>query len=234
LDIARRHNLQLIEDSCQAHGTTYKGRKVGTFGAASCFSFYPGKNLGCLGEGGAVVTSDSTLAQQMRMLRDHGSIRKYQHRVPGYNYRMEGLQGGFLSVKLKHLDSWNHRRRTAAQRYRELLSDAALILPAEMAWGEHVYHLYVIQADDREALRHSLSAAGVETGLHYPVPLHLQEAYAGLGYKKGAFPISERLASRILSLPIHPYITNAQIERVTSVLLESLQCQTATQVTVAN
>jgi dTDP-4-amino-4,6-dideoxygalactose transaminase len=182
-EIAKRHKIHLVEDACQAHGATYKGKKAGSIGIAGCFSFYPGKNLGCLGEGGAIVTNDGDLAQRMRMLRDHGSIRKYEHRVPGYNFRLEGLQGGFLSVKLPHLDSWNERRRTAAKRYNELLSDSSLTLPAEMPYGRHVYHLYVIQADDREALRQQLNAAGVETGLHYPVPLHLQEAYAYLGYK---------------------------------------------------
>jgi len=226
LAVARRHNLHVVEDACQAHGATYHGRRVGTFGAAGCFSFYPGKNLGCLGEGGAVVTDDPELARRMRMLRDHGSIKKYEHSIPGYNFRLEGLQGGFLSVKLPHLDSWNARRRAVAQRYRELLADASICLPAEMGWGEHIYHLYVIQADDREALRQALSAAGIETGLHYPVPLHLQAAYASLGYDKGAFPASEHLASHILSLPMHPYMTDAEIARVASVVLESLECQT--------
>ena len=225
LDIARRHNLEVVEDACQAHGATYKGRKVGTFGIASCFSFYPGKNLGCLGEGGAVISNDKALAERMRLLRDHGSVRKYEHRVPGYNYRMEGLQGGFLSVKLKHLDEWNQRRREAAREYGAALRDSGLVLPAEMPYGEHVYHLYVIQAPDREALRESLSAAGIETGLHYPVPLHLQEAYADLGYTKGKFPVSEHLADHILSLPMHPYISHSEIEKVASVLAESLQCQ---------
>lgn len=227
LEIARQHDIRLVEDACQAHGTTYKGQKVGTFGIAGCFSFYPGKNLGCLGEGGAVVTNDANVAQRVRMLRDHGSVRKYEHRLPGYNFRLEGLQGGFLSVKLKHLDAWNERRRLAAKRYRQLLSGSELILPAEMPYGQHVYHLYVVQADAREILRKELSAAGIETGLHYPLPLHLQEAYAALGYEKGSFPVTERLAGRILSLPMHPGLTDEQVEEVASVLLESLQCLTA-------
>jgi dTDP-4-amino-4,6-dideoxygalactose transaminase len=224
-EIAQRHNIHMVEDACQAHGATYKQKMAGTVGVAGCFSFYPGKNLGCLGEGGAVVTDDAELAQRMRMLRDHGAIRKYEHRVPGYNFRMEGLQGGFLSVKLRHLDSWNQRRRAAAKRYGELLSDSGLTLPVEMAYGQHVYHLYVIQSDDREALRQQLSAAGIETGLHYPVPLHLQEAYANLGYGAGNFPVSERLSGRILSLPMHPGISDAQIEQVASVLLETCNAQ---------
>lgn len=229
LEIARRHNLHLVEDACQAHGATYKGRKAGSLGVAGCFSFYPGKNLGCLGEGGAVVTSNPELAQRMRMLRDHGSVKKYEHSLPGYNYRLEGLQGGFLSVKLRHLEGWNARRREVAKLYQELLSDTSLRLPVEMGWGEHVYHLYVIQADDRETHRQALNAAGVECGLHYPVPLHLQAAYADLGYEKGRFPVSEHLSSHILSLPMHPYITDEEVKRVASVLLESLQCQSNQQ-----
>jgi dTDP-4-amino-4,6-dideoxygalactose transaminase len=229
LEIARRHNLHLVEDACQAHGATYKGRKAGSLGVAGCFSFYPGKNLGCLGEGGAVVTSNPELAQRMRMLRDHGSVKKYEHSLPGYNFRLEGLQGGFLSVKLRRLDRWNARRREVAKLYHELLSETSLGLPVEMGWGEHVYHLYVIQADDREALRLALSAAGIECGLHYPVPLHLQAAYADLGYEKGLFPVSEHLSSHILSLPMHPYITDEEVKRVASVLLESLQCQSNQQ-----
>ncbi|HEX3741012.1 MAG TPA: DegT/DnrJ/EryC1/StrS family aminotransferase [Terriglobales bacterium] len=229
LEIARRHNLHLVEDACQAHGATYKGRKAGSLGVAGCFSFYPGKNLGCLGEGGAVVTSNPELAQRMRMLRDHGSVKKYEHSLPGYNFRLEGLQGGFLSVKLRHLDRWNVRRREVAKLYHELLSESSLGLPVEMGWGEHVYHLYVIQADDREALRNALNAAGVECGLHYPVPLHLQAAYADLGYEKGSFPVSEHLSGHILSLPMHPFITDEEVKRVASVLLESLQCQSNQQ-----
>jgi dTDP-4-amino-4,6-dideoxygalactose transaminase len=229
LEIAQRHNIQLVEDACQAHGATYKGRKAGSLGVAGCFSFYPGKNLGCLGEGGAVVTSNPELAQRMRMLRDHGSIKKYEHSLPGYNFRLEGLQGGFLSVKLPYLDRWNARRREVAKLYHELLSDTSLRLPVEMGWGEHVYHLYVIKADDREALRLALNAAGVECGLHYPVPLHLQAAYAELGYEKGRFPVSEHLSSHILSLPMHPFITDEEVKRVASVLLETLQCQSTQQ-----
>jgi dTDP-4-amino-4,6-dideoxygalactose transaminase len=226
--IAKRHNLYLVEDACQAHGTTYKGKRVGAFGIAGCFSFYPGKNLGCLGEGGGIVTNDAALAQKMRMLRDHGSVKKYEHSIPGYNFRLEGLQGGFLNIKLKKLDKWNSRRREVAKRYQELLANAPITLPTEMGWGEHVYHLYVIQADDREALRQSLNDAGIETGLHYPVPLHLQVAYKDLGYEKGAFPVSEHLSSHILSLPMHPYMTDAEVERVASVVLESLECNQQT------
>jgi dTDP-4-amino-4,6-dideoxygalactose transaminase len=165
----------------------------------------------------------------MRMLRDHGSVKKYEHSIPGYNFRLEGLQGGFLNVKLKKLDSWNTRRREVARHYQQLLADARISLPTEMGWGEHVYHLYVIQADDREALRKALNDAGIETGLHYPVPLHLQVAYKDLGYEKGAFPVSEHLSTHLLSLPMHPYMTDAEVERVAAIVLESLECQSNQQ-----
>jgi dTDP-4-amino-4,6-dideoxygalactose transaminase len=228
--IAGRHNLAVVEDACQAHGATYHGRKVGTLGIAGCFSFYPGKNLGCLGEGGAVVTNDPGIAEQVRLLRDHGSIRKYEHSIPGYNFRMEGLQGGFLSAKLQYLDSWNERRRQAAKKFDELLSGSGVIPPAEMPYARHVYHLYVIQTEDREALRQRLSAAEIETGLHYPIPVHLQEAYSRLGYQTGSFPVSESLCRCVLSLPMHPYLTDEQLEYVASVLLKSLRESPPTQV----
>jgi dTDP-4-amino-4,6-dideoxygalactose transaminase len=221
LAIANRHGLVLIEDACQAHGGTYNGKKAGTLGIAGCFSFYPGKNLGGLGEGGAVVTTDPAIAAQIRMLRDHGSVRKYEHQVPGFNFRMEGLQGGFLAVKLKHLDKWNKKRVHAAHKYQELLSGAEVILPRQMPYAGHVYHLYVIQANMRDELRTLLGTAGIETGLHYPIPLHLQVAYKQLGLKIGSFPVSEQLSQRILSLPMHPGITDEQIEYVSSAVMES-------------
>jgi dTDP-4-amino-4,6-dideoxygalactose transaminase len=224
LAIARRHKIALIEDACQAHGATYKGRQAGTLGVAGCFSFYPGKNLGGLGEGGAVVTHDPRIAEQVRMLRDHGSIRKYEHRVPGFNFRMEGLQGGFLAVKLKRLDKGNGERIRAAKKYGELLTGSELVLPRTMPYAGHVFHLYVIQSAKRDALHDRLSEAGIETGIHYPTPLHLQEAYSQLGYKAGSFPVSERLAKRILSLPMYPGITDEQIGYITSVLMESSRC----------
>jgi dTDP-4-amino-4,6-dideoxygalactose transaminase len=200
--IAARHGLAIIEDACQAHGAEYKGRKAGSLGKAGCFSFYPSKNLGGCGEGGAVVTDDPHLARQVRMLRDHGSTHKYEHQVPGYNYRMEGLQGAFLGVKLKYLDNWNDRRRAVAERYRQTLNSTPLILPTEMPYARHVYHLYVIQTDQRDVLREHLSSRGIETGLHYPLPLHLQEAYRHLGYSRGDFPVAERVAQQGMSLPM--------------------------------
>jgi dTDP-4-amino-4,6-dideoxygalactose transaminase len=233
LAIARHNNLALVEDACQAHGATYHGRKAGTLGIAGCFSFYPGKNLGCLGEGGAVVTNDPGVAEQVRTLRDHGSVRKYEHSIPGYNFRMEGLQGGFLSAKLKYLDAWNARRRQAARKFDELLARSGLIPPAEMPYAVHVYHLYVVQAEERDALRQQLSAAGVETGLHYPIPVHLQEAYSQLGYRAGSFPVTEDLSRRILSLPMHPCLSDGQIEHVASVLLKSRHCLKFSQARVA-
>jgi dTDP-4-amino-4,6-dideoxygalactose transaminase len=204
LAIAKRHNLTLVEDACQAHGARYKDRMAGSMGAAGCFSFYPGKNLGACGEGGAMVTNDDAVAHKVRMLREHGSIKKYEHSFPGYNFRMEGLQGAVLAVKLPHLDGWNDRRRAIAKRYDERLANSGIVLPAEESYARHVYHLYVIQAEDREALRDYLAQRGIETGLHYPIPLHQSEAYASLGYRTGDFPVTEKLAQRIVSLPMYP------------------------------
>jgi dTDP-4-amino-4,6-dideoxygalactose transaminase len=222
--IARRHNLTIIEDACQAHGAEYKGRKADTLGTAGCFSFYPSKNLGACGEGGAVVTSDAKLAERIRLLRNHGSVSKYEHRFPGYNFRMDELHGAVLAVKLHHLDEWNHRRRMLAEHYNRLLAGSAVIAPAEMPYARHVYHLYVIQADDRETLRRQLAEQDIETGLHYPIPLHLQEAYRSLGYRRGDFPVAERLAERALSLPMYPDLTFEAVEHVASPILESLPC----------
>jgi dTDP-4-amino-4,6-dideoxygalactose transaminase len=223
LAIARRHNLPLIEDACQAHGAAYKGRKAGTFGTASCFSFYPSKNLGSCGEGGAIVTEDPALAQQVRMLREHGSVRKYEHSFPGYNFRMEGIQGAVLNAKLKYLDQWNDSRRALALQYNRMLAGSPLTLPSETPGSRHVYHLYVIQTGDREALRQQLGQRGIETGLHYPIPLHLQEAYKSLGYKSGDFPVSERLARLILSLPMYPELSSEAVDYVVATLQECLE-----------
>jgi dTDP-4-amino-4,6-dideoxygalactose transaminase len=220
LAIARRHNLALVEDACQAHGAQYKGRMAGTMGAAGCFSFYPSKNLGSCGEGGAMVTNDETLAKQIRMLREHGSVKKYEHSFPGYNFRMEGIQGAVLATKLKHLDVWNDQRRALAKRYGERLAGQAIVLPQEAAHARHVYHLYVIQAEDRESLRDHLAQRGIETGLHYPVPLHLQEAYASLGYRQGDFPVTEQLTQRIVSLPMYPEMSLEAADYVSAAILE--------------
>jgi dTDP-4-amino-4,6-dideoxygalactose transaminase len=221
LEVANRHAIPVIEDACQAHGAEYKGRKAGSLGVAGCFSFYPGKNLGACGEGGAVTTDDPELAHRIQMWRDHGSRQKYVHQFPGLNMRMDGVQGGVLSVKLKHLDRWNQQRRQVAAQYHEALAGSDIILPAEMPWGQHVYHLYVIQADDRDALRRRLESAGIESGLHYPIPLHLQEAYRWLGYQQGSFPVTEAVVSRILSLPMYPGISIEAVARVAEEIMET-------------
>jgi dTDP-4-amino-4,6-dideoxygalactose transaminase len=220
-EVANRHGIPLIEDACQAHGAEYKGRKAGSFGLAGCFSFYPGKNLGACGEGGAVTTNDADFAQRIRLWRDHGSSKRYEHIFPGLNMRMEGLQGGILSVKLKYLDHWNDQRRQAAAAYSAALVNTDIAIPTEMDYGRHVYHLYVVQSNSRDALRQQLANEGIESGLHYPIPLHLQKAYSSLGYKEGDFPVTERVKSRILSLPMYPGIRAEAIERVVSGLQES-------------
>jgi dTDP-4-amino-4,6-dideoxygalactose transaminase len=221
LEIANRHAIPVIEDACQAHGAEYKGRRAGSLGVAGCFSFYPGKNLGACGEGGAVTTDDPELARRIQMWRDHGSRQKYVHQFPGLNMRMDGVQGGILAVKLRHLDHWNEQRRQAAAQYREALADTDIVLPAELSGNRHIYHLFVIQADDREALRHHLQEAGIESGLHYPIPLHLQEAYHSLGYRQGSFPVAEAIVSRILSLPMYPGISSEAVARVAAEIMET-------------
>jgi dTDP-4-amino-4,6-dideoxygalactose transaminase len=223
--LAERRNLIVIEDAAQAHGSRYKGKRVGALARAGCFSFYPGKNLGAYGEGGAVVTNDEEVARRVRLLRDHGSERKYHHEVVGYNFRLEGIQGAVLGVKLPYLDKWNSLRREHAALYGELLSGGNLTLPREMPYAGHIYHLYVVQTDARESLHQTLNEAGVQTGIHYPIPIHLQPAYSSLGYKVGDFPEAERQASRVLSLPMFPELTNEQIMRVAEVIQEQTVSQ---------
>jgi dTDP-4-amino-4,6-dideoxygalactose transaminase len=225
LAIAEKHKLPVVEDACQAHGAEYKGRKAGSIGAAGCFSFYPSKNLGCCGEGGAVTTNNIELATRVRMLRDHGSVRKYEHSFPAYNCRLEGLQGAILSTKLPHLDVWNNKRRAIAARYKDLFAGTKVVTPEEMPYVRHVYHLYIVRVEDREALRQALGEAGIETGLHYPIPLHLQRAYKNLGYNKGDFPVSEQVASQILSLPMYAELPVEYVEYVAKTVLEILECQ---------
>jgi len=219
LDLADKYNLIVIEDACQAHGAKYRmngeWKRIGTFGKASGFSFYPAKNLGAMGDGGAVVTDDLELASKIRWLRDHGSSEKYVHQTPdGWNSRLDAIQAAVLSAKLKKLDEWNALRRQAAALYQELLAELPLDLPVSPDYAEQVYHLYVIGAEDREHLRSELAARGIQSGLHYPVPLHLQKAYAYLELPEGSFPNAERSAATILSLPMHPALTRSQIERV--------------------
>ena len=228
-ELAKRFGLIVIEDACQAHGAEYFSRKhnrwfkAGSMGQAAAFSFYPGKNLGACGEGGAITTNQATIAQKSRMLRDHGQAKKYYHDLEGYNGRLDAIQCGILSVKLAHLDRWNKSRQQLAGKYNEefIASAANVVTPFEPESSRAVYHLYVVQVDDREALQTSLANAGIGTGIHYPVPLHQQKAYAHLGYKTGDFPVTERLARRIVSLPMFPQMTNVQVVRVADEVTES-------------
>jgi dTDP-4-amino-4,6-dideoxygalactose transaminase len=224
LDLAERFGLLVVEDACQAHGAEYYSRKentwkkVGSLGKAAAFSFYPGKNLGACGEGGAVTTNDDEIARQVRMLRDHGQARKYFHDMEGYNGRLDAIQAGILRIKLRYLNEWNEKRRECARRYGELFGSAGpeIRLPYEPSWAKPVYHLYVIRVQDRDPLQKHLAQAGISTGIHYPIPLHLQKAYAHLGYRQGDFPITEKLAFQIISLPMFPNLTVQQQERVVS------------------
>lgn len=221
LAIARAHCIPVIEDACQAHGAVYKGKRAGSMGVVGCFSFYPGKNLGACGEGGAITTSDPELAARMRMWRNHGSSAKYEHDFAGLNMRMEGLQGGVLTVKLRHLDAWNDQRRAVAALYDHALQETEIQAPAEMLYGRHVYHLYVIQSSQRDLLRARLTEADIETGLHYPIPLHLQKAYRHLGYRLGDLPRTELVKDRILSLPMYPTLAAGDVAKVVAEVLES-------------
>jgi dTDP-4-amino-4,6-dideoxygalactose transaminase len=223
LELAARYHLVVIEDACQAHGAEYFSKKenawkkAGSMGLAAAFSFYPGKNLGACGEAGAITTNDEKLAQQMRMIRDHGQAKKYYHDVEGYNGRLDAIQAGWLSVKLRHLAKWNESRRSLAHAYHKLLAElkGSVVLPIEAPFTKGVYHLYVVRVQDREALQAHLAQDGVGTGIHYPIPLHLQKAYQHLGYKQGDFPVTERVASEIVSLPMFPQLTAEQQELVT-------------------
>jgi dTDP-4-amino-4,6-dideoxygalactose transaminase len=218
LSICQKHDLPLVEDAAQAHGAKYRGITVGSFGVMSCFSFYPGKNLGAYGEGGALVTNDAAFAARARALRDHGSTRRYYHDEIGFNYRMEGIQGAVLGVKLKHLAKWNAERRRVAHRYHQLLANTPLRLPREAAYAESAWHLYVVRHTRRDELKAHLETNGIGCGLHYPLPLPLQKAYAPLGHKPGAFPAAEKAAQTCLSLPIYPELTDEQIGRVVQVI----------------
>jgi len=229
LQLAERFGIKVIEDACQAHGAKYFSRResrwrtAGSMGHAAAFSFYPGKNLGACGEAGAVTTNDPELAALVRMLRDHGQTQKYYHAVEGYNGRLDSIQAGFLSCKLRHLENWNALRRSAAQRYNEMIAaaDARIVAPFEPSWSQAVYHLYVVQVEDRSAVGRDLAAANIGTGIHYPVPLHLQEAYAHLGHERGDFPVTERAAERILSLPMFPTLAEADQQRVVDALVQT-------------
>jgi dTDP-4-amino-4,6-dideoxygalactose transaminase len=220
LEVARKHNLVVIEDAAQAHGATYKGRSAGSVGDIACFSFYPTKNLGAYGEGGAVTTSNPEYARTIRMLRDWGQDRKYHHLLHGYNYRMEGFQGAILRVKLRHLERWIERRRAIVKTYNEQLAGLDVVRPAEMPWARHVYHLYTLRSDNRDALQADLLNEGIQTGVHYSTPAHLQPAYAHLGYGPNSFPESKKAAREVLSLPLYPELTESQVQTVLDALTE--------------
>ena len=219
MQVARKHNLYVIEDAAQAHGATYQGRRAGSIADIGCFSFYPGKNLGAYGEAGGVVTNDKDIADRIRMIRDHGQAKKYYHNIVGWNARMDGLQGAVLSVKLKYIDEWNESRRRHAGAYDELLQDVdGVISPKVAPYGTHVYHIYALRIQNRDDVIAELKQMGVSCGIHYPVPLHLQKAYADLDYKEGDFPISEKCCSEYVSLPMFPELTQEHIQHVVSSL----------------
>lgn len=231
VELADRYNLIIVEDACQAHGARYfsksenRWRKAGSIGRAAAFSFYPGKNLGACGEGGAITTDDEEIARKSKMIRDHGQSKKYYHDIEGYNGRLDSIQAGILQVKLKYLADWNRRRQEHARKYNQLLASAQVnvVLPYQPSWSDSIYHLYVIQVDNREAVQADLAKEKIDTGIHYPVPLHLQIAYSSLGYRQGDFPVTEKAAERILSLPMFPGLSEADQARVVNTLVRSAQ-----------
>jgi dTDP-4-amino-4,6-dideoxygalactose transaminase len=218
--IAERHGLPVIEDAAQAHGARYQGRRVGQFGQIACFSFYPSKNLGAYGEGGALITNDASIAYRARSLRDHAQSQRYLHDEIGYNYRMDSFQGAVLSIKLKHLDDWNTARIDCARLYTESLKDSSYKLPAHISDSECVWHCYVIETPERDRVCAALQDVGIQSAVHYPVPIHLQKAYAHLDYRSGDLPVTEALCEHCLSLPIYPELSKEKISRVASVLLD--------------
>jgi dTDP-4-amino-4,6-dideoxygalactose transaminase len=235
LEVAERYRLIVIEDACQAHGAEYFSRKhnrwykAGSIGRAAAFSFYPGKNLGACGEGGAVATNDARVADGVKILRDHGQAKKYYHDVEGYNGRLDSIQTGILSVKLKHLPEWNADRRERAEEYNRLFAtlEGGVRVPFEPTWSRAVYHLYVLRTTDREGLMAHLKAAGIGTGIHYPIPLHMQRAYEALGYKTGSLPVAEKVAREIVSMPMFPQLTAEQQNYVAKKVLEFVQAGAA-------
>ncbi|MBW4534566.1 MAG: DegT/DnrJ/EryC1/StrS family aminotransferase [Pleurocapsa minor HA4230-MV1] len=218
MEIARRHGLTVIEDAAQAHRAEYKGQRVGSIGDIGCFSFYPGKNLGAYGEGGAIVTSNPEYARKIKMLRDWGQEERYHHVMKGYNYRMDGIQGAILRVKLRYLDQWTEARRTHAAQYDELLANSGVKTPTVMPYSHHVYHIYAVRTHQREQLQQKLNEQGIQTGIHYPIPVHLQTGYADLGYKLGDFPNSELVAKEVLSLPMYAELSSGQVKTVATAL----------------
>jgi len=223
LEIAQKHGLPVLEDAAQAHGAEYKGRRAGSMGIMGCFSFYPGKNLGAYGEGGAVVTNDPEMDKKIRMLRDWGMERKYHHDLKGFNYRMEGMQGAVLGVKMKYIEDWTEKRRVAADLYRERLANMpGICLPQEALDCRHVYHVFAILLKNRDEVAKRMQAAGIGVGIHYPIPVHLQKCFAELGYTAGDFPVAERIAAEELSLPVFPELTGEQVDMVVVALQQSV------------
>ena len=223
LEIAKEHNLRVVEDACQAHGAEYKGKKTGSMGDVACFSFYPGKNLGAYGDGGALMTNDEELRDKLIALRNYGSKIKYHHPIKGFNNRLDAIQAAVLRVKLKHLDKWNEKRRKNAQLYNELLRNGNLEAPIEERSGKHVYHLYVIRTKQRDKLAEFLGSRGISTGVHYPIPIHLQKAYEELKLGKGSFPITEKYAGEILSLPMFAELEDEEIKYVADIIKDYLR-----------
>jgi dTDP-4-amino-4,6-dideoxygalactose transaminase len=222
LDIARRNDLVVIEDAAQAHAGEYKGRRVGSIGDLGCFSFYPGKNLGACGEAGIVVTNNEEYAEKIRMLRDWGQERKYHHVYKGFNYRMEGMQGAVLRVKLRHLDAWTEARRRHASSYDEFLANSSIRTPVQADYARHVYHVYAVRIPERDAIQEALQARGIQTAIHYPIPVHLQKAYKEFGYSRGDLPVTEQAATELLSLPMFPELRRNQVAEVCEVLREEI------------
>ena len=229
LAIARKHKLYVFEDAAQASGARYKGRRAGSLGHAAAFSFYPGKNLGAYGDGGAVTTNDPDVAEKIRLLRNIGQKIKYFHEIKGFNHRLDTMQAAVLGVKLPYLDGWNASRRRAAATYADLLADLPLITPTTSDDTEHIFHLYVVRVADREALMDDLKSKGIATGLHYPIPIHLQPAYAELGYKRGDFPVTEEYAELILSLPIFPELDDDKVTYVTDAIREHMAARSVAE-----
>ena len=219
LQIARQKDLVVIEDACQAHGAKYKGRRTGSLGDAAAFSFYPAKNLGAFGDAGMVVTQDEEVAENIRILRDVGQRRKYHHEVKGYNHRLDSLQAAVLRVKLKHLDEWNAARRQNASLYNQFFAGSQVLTPVESDFAEHVYHLFIVRVEDREGLQEHLAGRKIYTGIHYPIPIHLQRAYQELDYRRGDFPITEQYADQILSLPMFPEMVVEQVQHVADAVI---------------
>jgi dTDP-4-amino-4,6-dideoxygalactose transaminase len=223
MELAKKYNLKVIEDAAQAHGAEYKGKKVGSIGDVACFSFYPGKNLGAYGDAGMITTNSEEIAKRVKLLRNHGSIKKYEHKIEGYSSRLDNLQAAILRVKLRHLNKWNDLRRRNAKKYNELLNNIDnVIVPYEADYAKHVYHLYVIRTEERDQLKEDLKTNGVTTGIHYPIPLHLQPAYNYLGYKEGDFPITEECSKKILSLPMFAELSDRQIDEIVK-LIENIK-----------